>query len=345
MSRFFVEPFAGATGANLTARQPDVGGPWAKVTGATADIVLSLLNRARGNSNALARYVVLSPAETADYDVLGTVIQQSAVGGWWFTLRGSQAVDTCYAVGYTGAGWQIVRRVNGAATTLASFAQAWAVNETKPVRVRIRGSNPVTIEVLDALINGNVLFSASDASAARLTDAGLVGLHINPGTSTGFNNRSYHIGMMRATALPVDPRPRAAKPADGPLAARVAAFVAQVNQFEERVRILSEVGTPAPWQVVRNGTTYTISLPNGIQARTNPKTNRLWLYAPTISCLPAPLIPINAPYIWPNPPVKVPDGTVREDVDDNGDPILVVNTIEDPFTALKEIVARAVLGS
>lgn len=337
MGRFLIEGFAGATGENLAARQPVLGGPWAKVNGAAPDIVLSILNRARGNSNTLARYVAAGVPETADYDVSGRTIQQSAVGGWWVTLRSSSAADTCYAVGYTAGSWQIVRRVNGASATLASVAGAWAANETKAWRVKIRGTNPVTVELRDALVNGNVLLSASDVAANRITAAGLAGLHINGGTNTLFENRGYHVGLLTGFALPTDPRPRTPKPAPGPLAARILAKT-DPERAAERAAILNEAGTPAGWQVTRGPTTYSLSLPQRV-AITSGR-----LVVPAVACSPAPPTPLDPTgYVFVNPPVKVPDGTVHEDVDDQGEPILAANFVENPLEAIRQIVADCVL--
>ena len=337
MPSFLIEGFAGATGVNLNSREPLLGGPWAKVNGAAPDILISLLNRARGNSNTLARYVSAAVPQSADYDLAGRTFRQSGVGEWDVMLRASTTADTCYAVGYTGSGWRIRRIVNGSATSLGAFSQAWANNESKDWRVKIRTVNStVTIQVLDALRGGNVILSANDTNGARITTAGRVGLRINGGTTTLFENRGYHVARLTGFALPADPRPRAARPAQGPLATRILGK-ANGERAAERAAILAEAGAPPGWQVTKGATTYTLSLPQGVR-RSNGG-----LLIPEVACSPAPTVPLDPPYIFTNPPIQVPDGTVREDINDDGDPVVVENFAESPLEALRQMVADCVL--
>lgn len=348
MPRFLIEGFAGSTGVNLNTREPFVGGPWAKVTGANPDILISLVNRARGNANQLARYVSAAVPESADYDVSGRTFRQSGVGGWWVTLRASTGADTCYAVGYTGSNWQIVRRVNGNATTLASVAGAWANNDVKPWRVKIRGTNPVTIELRDALVGGAVIASASDSAANRITAAGRVGLHLNGGTNTLFENRGYHVAMLVAAALPTDPRPRAPRPALHALEQRILDRPEGRERFKERARILIEAGVPSEWQVAVGGVTYTLSLPAGasisdgtLVSRDGETVAEGSLYIPEIRCTPTPPKPQHpGGHVWHGPPLKVYDGTVREEQDDDGDPVLIDNAVVRPLEAFRICVAQ-----
>jgi hypothetical protein len=336
VSRFLIDAFAGQTGANLTARSPELGGPWEKVPAVNPDIVLSIANRARGNSNSLALYTVDGSPVSEDYDVSGRTIRQTGVGEWNVTLRASATARTYYAVGYTGSNWLIRRVVNNTATTLATFSAAWANDETKGWRVKIRGTNPVTIRLLDEMVGGNVIAEATDTNGSRIQTAGRVGLRINAGTNTLFETRGYHVGLLVAYAIPADPRPRAPRPADGPLAQRILAK-AVAERAAERAAILAEAGTPPGWQATRGATTYTLTLPQGLTVRDGR------LVIPEVTCVPPPPIPLDPPYVFTNPPVKAPDGTVREDVDEDGEPVIVPNDVENPLEALRQVVADCVL--
>jgi hypothetical protein len=338
MGRFYFDGFSDAAGVALTAHAPFGGGAYQKVTGST-DIVISNANRARGTGNGVCLCINTALPDSADYDVAGAVFRQTGVGGWWAALRASQAANTCYAVGYTGSGWQVLRIVNGASTQLATFAQAWANNEQKQFRVKIRGTNPVNIRVLDAIRGGAEIINVNDANAARITAAGFVGIRLDGGTNSLLNQRGYHIARLNAAALPADPRPRAARPGDGVLGARIIAKLKGEERNEEKARVMHEGGAPPEWQHVHDGVTYTISLPQGVQLR--PGGNgRLLLFVPQIACDPPPPVHPLEPtgYQWPNPPLRVFNGTVREELDNDGEPYLVENSEENRQEAFRQMV-------
>lgn len=151
-----------------------------------------------------------------------------------------------------------------------------------------------------------------------------------------------------------DSRPRAPKPQPGPLEQRVTAKP-KAERNAECAKILAEAGPPAPWTFEVGKTTYTLDLPEGFTVAGNR------MIVPAIRCEPAPPVKLDPPYVWVNPPIRVPDGTVRDvplvvDTDEgpkivtaegpDGKPVevwtVVENFKEDPQEAIRVLVADAV---
>jgi hypothetical protein len=332
-----VAGFNAAAGTNLTAYTPAVGGAPAKVIGATADIVISAALRARGDANALARYVFPAVPESPDYDATGIIRRVDGRGEAGVMARASASADTGYTLGYVhSAGqWQLRRFNAGTQTVLGTFGQTLTDGQDVTARLQVRGTGATV--TLRALLDGVERIAAQDSAAGRIVAAGQVGLRINAGTNTLQNTRGYHVGRLTAFALPVDARPRAPKPAPGPLATRILAKTL-AERAAERAAVLAEAGAPPGWQVTRGGTPYTLSLPQGLSLSGGA------LVIPQVACSPAPLVPLDpGGYRFVNPPVQVPDGTVREETDSQGEPTLIANFAENAVEALRQIVADCVL--
>jgi hypothetical protein len=344
------DDFRGLTGVDLqTRRLGDLrGADWVRATGSSAPVVISVGNRARGASNALAVYVASGDPPTADEDVAFVLRRQTNLGLAAVGLRVSANGDGYYC-GYEAAanGWRLWRVVGGAAAVLATLAHATANATDYPRRFKVRGTNPVALELRDALLGGAAVLSFSDTNGARITAAGRLGLRVHAGTTGQFDTRSWHVGLVRFVAVPADPlaRPRRAQPAPGPLWQSLDAIadpdplVRLPLKFARRRAILVEAGVPAPWAFAHQGTTYTLSVPAPPAVEAAPDGDVL---ACGIACDPEPP-GWQATYRVDAPPVLVPDGTAHEAADKDGDPVLLDNWAEAPHAALRELVERKVV--
>jgi hypothetical protein len=209
----------------------------------------------------------------------------------------------------------------------------------------VRGTNPVVLELKDALLGGAVVLSFSDTNGARITAAGRLGLRVHAGTTGQFDTRCWHVGLVRFVALPADPlaRPRRAQPAFGPLRQSLDAItdpdplVRLPLKFARRRQIFAEAGAPEPWAFAYLGTTYQIAL--GPPALVTTPNGDVVDYP--LSCTPAPPN-WSSVYRVDAPPIQVPDGTAREGADKDGDPALLDNLAEDPHAALRLLLEEKV---
>jgi hypothetical protein len=124
----------------------------------------------------------------------------------------------------------------------------------------------------------------------------------------------------------------------GPLERRVLARPKK-DRAAECARILAEVASGVTaWEERRGSVTYRLSLPGGAIAD-GPQ-----LVVSKIECVPAPPVPLDPPYVFVNPPLKVRDGTMRDEKARlTGAPVSVANFREDATAALRQMIADTVL--
>jgi hypothetical protein len=106
----------------------------------------------------------------------------------------------------------------------------------------------------------------------------------------------------------------------GPLERRVLARPTN-DRPTECALILCEYDSPEPFTVEKDGVTYTL-------VATGMSVSQGRLVVQRVECDPPPPVPLNPPYVFVNPPLKVWDATGCK---------------EDPLAAVREIVSDAVL--
>lgn len=334
-----LDGFAGTTGANLTARDGLVGATWSKVNGTTADIVLSIANRARGNANALARYVASGVPGTTDYAVTGRLHRMDGRGEMGVMARAATNADTAYVWGYvhTAGQWQLRRVVGGSGTTLGTFAETLADGDDR--RFTLLAYSTGTSVELRGFVEGVLRVSTSDTNASRITAAGRVGIRTNMTTGNLTNTRGYHLSWIAMFEMASDGRTRGARPGDGVVMAEIRTH-AQEEWPARKAAALAALAVPADWQVTVGATTYTLGLPRGMS------TSGPMLVVPEIACSPAPPTPLDPNgYRFVNPPLRAFTlGTVRAELGSGGlEPCWEENDREDLTGALRQMVADCVL--
>jgi hypothetical protein len=137
--------------------------------------------------------------------------------------------------------------------------------------------------------------------------------------------------------LPPDNRIYAAKPAPGPIEVSLGAMLptAVLATKSERHATLN-LGVKG-W-TTSEGVAIALAKPPRFDA------DRNWLEVEltAVNQGGAPL-PLDNPYHFVNPPLKVPDGTWRKETLPTGEEIAVMNTVEDVSAAFQAMVSDAVL--
>lgn len=336
-----VDAFIGADGQNLTVRD------WAKQAGG-GDVILSTglsgpNRRARANTNSACRYLKAEVPSQAEHTVGSQWLKRSGHGQGGIMVRGAAGADTAYVFEHVHSSGllRLLRVVNGSATVLASAAHAWPADTPRQLWLLARTRDGgATVRVTGRVrANGGEpqVLTVDDTAATRILAEGQAGIRLAPGIGTLLEQRSYQCERWWLASVDPDARPRADRPASGPLAQRIRAKAPE-ERAAERAAVLHEASAPPGWQVTRGGTVYSLSLPQGLSRSGGA------LIVPEVACSPAPLVPLDpGGYRFVNPPILVPDGTVHEETDARGEPVLVANFVEDPREALRQIVADTVL--
>jgi len=184
MSKFALDEFLGTNGANLNARNGEIGANWSKVSGSAGNFLI------QGNriycSSSPAFYTASGVPASADYEVRGEFHCLSVAASKDLEIRGRvTAADTFYTLVLetTGAGatnWKLLKVVAGAVTTLGTYAQTLSAGNLYQAVLRMIGS---TITVL---VDGVAIITVTDTA---ITGAGGVGVRQFGAvtTTTGFH--------------------------------------------------------------------------------------------------------------------------------------------------------------
>jgi len=118
------DSFTDTAGKLLTAHTE---APWTMHPASAGDGIITNANRLRHNgASVIGLLFVDLPSPSADYDVVATFCPQTNIGGALTGIVGrlDRTVNTLYLARYSGSGsvWQILKIVNGSATTLVSSA-------------------------------------------------------------------------------------------------------------------------------------------------------------------------------------------------------------------------------
>jgi hypothetical protein len=203
-----VDSFVGTADVTLESRSPPTGGAWAKNPTGTfwgnAGLALDgagALKQANG-TGGLYHNAATVPA---DLTLVANFIHRNTTGGGSeiaVLVRMDPTVQTYYLIktNTTGTELQIRKYVSG------SYEQVWenvglsafSAGSTHELRVDLRGTNPVT---LDVFLDGALALSASDASGSRIT-SGRCGLWQQGASNGGTNGQSLLDYLVRDYIAP-----------------------------------------------------------------------------------------------------------------------------------------------
>ena len=161
-----------AAGTNLTAHTADVGGGWAKVTGATGDFLITDAARVRLNSVAAGAvyYHAATPA-SAQYDAQVTFYKATTIAGNYHGLWANLLTSaiTGYQLQYeVDAGkWVINQVTNDSYTNIGEYAQALSDATGYVAKLEIRTASQ------KAYIDGVLRITATDTTHTAVGKCGL----------------------------------------------------------------------------------------------------------------------------------------------------------------------------
>ena len=178
------DSFTGAAGTLLSAHTPETGTSWTRWVNDTITGYLTGANRIRKDNvtGGVGYYTATVPA-SANYKVEADVVVQSlttgdhigVIGRWDITA--TTGSGTFYLARYetSSSSWQLLKSVNGTATSLGSFAQTLSVGGTYRLGLDMSGT---TIRLL---VDGVSRISATDSA---VTAAGRAGVRLGAGSDS-----------------------------------------------------------------------------------------------------------------------------------------------------------------
>ena len=203
---FLTDTFTDTAGTPLESHAGETGAAWTRGSSAgdTGQLVITASGTVRPAAAGLAcLYVASGTPPSPDYSVTGTLSIKSAVSGEQAGVVGryNAATDNGYlALGLTGSGWALVKRVNGAGSILGPIVGA-APADGDQVALGMAGST------LTLSVNGSTLATQTDTDFAA---AGLAGVELYafqnaaPSDTTGTHMTSV-TGVAAVTAPGVAP--------------------------------------------------------------------------------------------------------------------------------------------